>query len=136
MRTLDANIFLRYLTGDDSVKATACFDVFQSLLRGEEEAITFEVIVAEVVFVLSSPRLYRLDHDEIVARLAPLVRAPGLRLDHKETVLRALDLYAAHAALDFEDVMLVAHMERLEIDELVSYDRGFDRLPGVRRTEP
>ena len=136
MRTLDANIFLRYLTGDDATKAADCFEVFQPLLRGDEKAITFEFIIAEIVFVLSSPRLYHLGHDDIVTRLAPLVRAPGLQLDHKATVLRALELYATHTALDFEDVLLVAHMERLGIDELVSYDRGFDRLSGIRRIEP
>jgi predicted nucleic acid-binding protein len=32
--------------------------------------------------------------------------------------------------------LIVAHMERQSIRELVSYDRDFDQVPGVSRQEP
>ena len=50
--------------------------------------------------------------------------------------MRALELYATHTALDFEDALTVAHMQRLKITELASYDSDFDAIPGVRRIEP
>ena len=104
MRFLDTNVMLRYLTGDDQARAQACYELFQRVQRGEEELATCETIVAEVIYVLSSPRLpYRLD--------------PA-------------------ASLDFEDALAVAHMEQLGISRIVSCDRDFDRVAGVRRTEP
>ena len=137
MRFLDANVILRYLTRDDEAKAEACYELFQRVQRGEEEISTFEAIVAEVVYVLSSPRLpYRLDHGEIQARLLPILTLRGLKLPHKRVCLRALDLYASSAFLDFEDALAVAHMERRRITEIVSYDRDFDRVAGLRRAEP
>lgn len=136
MRFLHTNTFVRYLTGDDPAKARACLRLFQALRRSQETATTSESVVAEITYVLSSPRLYHLSHEEIAARLRPLLALSGLKLPHKRSFMRALDLYGANAALDFEDAMNVAHMERLGLDELVSYDRDFDGIPGVRRVEP
>ncbi len=136
MKFLDTNIFIRFLAADDEKKSEACFRLFQKVRSGEESVTTTEAIIAEVVYVLSSPSLYALGHDEIAARLAPLLSLRGLRLPHKRTYLRALDLYAAHRFLDFEDALTVAHMEREGISEVVTYDRDFERVPGVRRVEP
>lgn len=136
MRVLDANIFLRYLTADDPLKSAASRALLERVHRQEEQATTVEVIIAEVVYVLSSPRLYRLSRQEIRDRLQPLLVVRGLHLEHKGTVLRALDLYASHSRLDFEDALIVAHMERQGLHELISYDRDFDRIPGIVRIEP
>ncbi len=137
MRFLDTNVILRYLTRDDEAKAEACYQLFQQVRRGEEELVTCEAIVTEVVYVLSSPRApYRLSHEEIRARLVPILTLRGLRLPQKRVYLSALDLYASSPFLDFEDALAVAHMERLGVTEIVSYDRDFDRLPTLQRVEP
>ena len=137
MRFLDTNVILRYLTRDDEAKAEACYRLFQSVKNGEEELFTCEAIVTEVVYVLSSPRAgYRLSHDDIRARLVPILSLRGLRLLHKRVYVRALDIYASSPSLDFEDALAVAHMERQGITEIVSYDRDFDRVVQVQRTEP
>ena len=137
MRFLDTNVVLRYLTRDDETKAKACFELLRRVQRGEEELTTCEAIVAEVVYVLSSPRLpYRLGHAQIRARLLPILTLRGVRLPHKRVCLRALDLYASSAFLDFEDALAVAHMEQRGTAEIVSYDRDFDRVSGIRRIEP
>ena len=137
MRFLDTNVILRYLTGDDETKAQACYELFQRAKQGEEELFTCEAIVTEVVYVLSSTRApYRLTHDEIRARLVPILTLRGLRLPQKRVYVEALDLYASSPFLDFEDALAVAHMQRQGIAEIVSYDRDFDRVPGVQRMEP
>ncbi len=136
MKFVDANIFLRAITGDDRVKAAACVALFRRAELGEEELTTCEAVITEVVYVLSSRGVYRLSHAEVQSRFAPLLRLRGLRLPAKQVYLRALDLYAVHPGLDFEDVLAVAHMEQAGIDELLSYDRDFDRIAGLRRSEP
>jgi predicted nucleic acid-binding protein len=136
MRFLDANIFLRYLTRDDEAKADACFRLFQRLKSGQERATTSEVIIAEVVYVLAARALYNLRPDEISARLRPLLAVRGLKIAHKRSCLRALDLYATYPFLDFEDALAVAEMERQGMNTILSYDRDFDRLEQVRREEP
>ena len=137
MRFLDTNVILRYLTRDDEAKAEACYRLFQRAKRGEEELLTCEAIVTEVVYVLSSSRApYRLSHEEIRARLLPILTLRGLKLPQKRVYLRALDLYASSPFLDFEDALAVAHMEQRGITEIASYDKDFDRVTGLQRIEP
>jgi predicted nucleic acid-binding protein len=137
VRFLDANVILRYLTRDDEVKARACYELFQRVKRGEEQLFTIPTIIAEVVYVLSSPRLqYRLTHEEITARLAPILSLRGLRMPQKRVCTDALDLYGASPPLDFEDVLAIAHMRQRGITEILSYDRDFERVSGVERRQP
>ena len=137
MKFLDTNVILRYLTRDDEDKAEACYQLFQRANRGEEELFTSEAMIAEVIYVLSSTRSpYRLNHEEIRARLMPVLVIRGLQLPHKQTCIGALNIYASDTSLDFEDALAVAHMNRLSITEIVSYDRDFDRVPGIQRVEP
>ena len=137
MRFLDTNVILRYLTRDDEAKAEACYRLFQRVKDAEEEVVTCEAIVTEVVYVLSSPRApYRLSHEEVRERLMPILTLRGLKLGQKRIYLHALDLYASSPFLDFEDALAIAHMARLGVTEIVSYDRDFDRIAGLRRAEP
>ncbi|MBI2872659.1 MAG: type II toxin-antitoxin system VapC family toxin [Chloroflexi bacterium] len=137
MKFLDTNVILRYLTKDDEAKAEACYQLFQRVKQGGEELFTCEAIVTEVVYVLSSPRApYRLSHEEVSARLLPILTLRGLKLPQKRVYLRALDLYASSPFLDFEDALAVAHMEQRGMAEIISYDSDFDRVTGLQRVEP
>lgn len=135
MRFLDTNIFVRYLTGDDPRRMLACEDLFDQLDRGEEEALINDLVVAEVFYVLGGT-IYRRPRDEIATRLRPLLLFRGLRLDNRALVLEALDICEAYPNLDFEDCMAIARMHSEGIEELYSYDKGFDRVPGITRSEP
>ena len=135
MQFVDANIFLRYLTRDDPEKAQACLLLFQQAERGEVTLFTTETIIAEIVYVLSSSRLYNLSRQDVRNRLTPLLTLPGLRMPKRKVALRALELYESHN-VDFEDALAVAHMEQLGIEAIISYDRDFDRFPQVTREEP
>jgi predicted nucleic acid-binding protein len=132
----DANIFIRALTGDDPKKAEACSDLLRRVDLGEVEITTCEAIITEVVYVLSSRATYGLSHLDIRARLAPVLRMRGLRLPGKHLYLEALDLFATLPALDYEDALCVAHIRQAGINEILSYDKDFERVDDVRRVEP
>jgi predicted nucleic acid-binding protein len=136
VKFLDANVFLRVLTNDDPVKAAASLALLERLDSGADEAATCEAVIAEVVYVLTSHVSYRLTHEQVRNRFKPLLELRGLRIEHKTSCLRALDLYASAPTLDIEDAMIIAHMEREGWTELVSYDRDFDRVSGPVRIEP
>lgn len=136
MKFLDTNVFLRFLDADGSARAEACRALLLKLDAGEDEATTSESVIAEVAYVLGAKAHYGLRAHEIAARLRPILMVRGLNVPNKRTFLHALDVWMENPRLDFEDALAVAHMRRQGIDELVGYDRGFDRVPGVRRTEP
>lgn len=135
MRFLDTNIILRYLTRDLPEKAERCLALFQQADRGEVELTTSEAIIAEVVYVLSSPNLYNLSRDRIRALLTPLLDLKGLKVPSRSLYHHALEIYTTYA-IDFEDAMAVAHMRDQGIEEILSYDRHFDRVDDVERVEP
>lgn len=132
---IDTNVFIRLLIGDDPEKEERCLSLFQRARRGDITLATSETIVAEIVYVLSSWSTYRLPRERIAAALQPVLAIPGLRLEHKDSVLQALVLWE-ESTLDFEDCLAIEHVRRMGLDGIYSYDRGLDRIPGVRRLEP
>ena len=130
------NIFVRFLTGDVLEKAVDCSALLQRSGRGEIDLETSGAVIAEVVYVLSSPRLYGKSRNEIGAGLEALLVTGGLHLDHKTTVLAALQRYR-DSTLSFVDCLCVEHALRLgQPATIFSYDRGLDRVPGICRLEP
>ena len=134
-RFLDTNILLRYLTGDDEQKASAAFNLLLKVERGEEVVVTSDLVIAETVFTLQSPRGYGLSRELIRARLEPIITLRGLRLPHKCLYNRVFELYCEHR-ISFVDAYNAAYMESRRITEIYSYDTDFDRVEGISRVEP
>jgi len=135
MPFIDANMFLRYLTRDDPAKAERVKDLLERAQRGEVTLLCTETIIAELVFMLSSPRIYRLPRQQIRTLLLPIVTLKGLRLPNRRVFRRALDLYAT-TNMDFVDALAIAHMERTKVGEIYSYDEHFDLVEGIHRVVP
>jgi len=135
MDFLDTNVILRYLTKDDPAKAQRCFELFQRVKRREIQLTTSEAVMAEVVYVLASRSHYNQPRENIRTLLLPIVSLPGLKTPHRRAFLRALDLYA-NTTLDLEDALSIAHMERMKLTTILSYDEDFDRVKGIQRREP
>jgi len=136
MRFLDANVILRYLTRDDPEKAERCLVLFERAARGGVALTTSEAVIAEVVYVLSSPSLYDLPRERIRDLLLPIIDLRGLKLAVPRHLYHdALALYTTRN-IDFEDALAVAHMREQGIDEIVSYERHFDRIAEITRVEP
>ncbi len=74
---LDTNIFLRYLTRDDAQKHQACLALFQQAEQSQVSLVTSEAVIAEVVYVLSSPKHYQLPRPRIQIALARLLILSG-----------------------------------------------------------
>jgi predicted nucleic acid-binding protein len=132
---VDANIFLRYLAGDDPTKAERCLALFRSAEQGDVNLFTNAVIVAEVIYVFSSRSVYQRSGAEVADGLRPLLEIPGLRIDHKQSVLHALDRYAT-SNLDFEDCLAVEYSIREGLEGIYSYDRKLGRASQIPRIEP
>jgi predicted nucleic acid-binding protein len=135
MQIVDTNIFIRFLTNDDPKKAEACRKLLKKAEQGKVELQTTESIISETVFVLESKRLYGLSRTEIYDRLLPILTIDGLKVSYKNSIIRALEIYAKEK-IHFEDAILVAQAERLRVKEIFSYDKGFDKIKNVKRIEP
>lgn len=130
---LDTNILLRHLLQDHpdhSPRSTALLD---RVRRGELTVHTSDIVVFETVFALQ--RAHRVPRVEIAATLLPLLELPGILLPGKRQYRQAFELYLT-GPLGFADCYHVVTMRRTGIDQILSFDRGFDRISGITRVEP
>ncbi len=131
---LETNIFLRHLTGDEpshSPRATAFLD---RIRRGELVVRTADTVVFETVFTLQ--RFYRAPRTAIRDGLLPLLEMPGVILPGKHHYREVFDLYVGRPSISYADCYHAVLMKQLGLFEIVSFDRDFDRLPGITRIEP
>lgn len=136
MIALDTSIIIHWLTRDEQAKAARYLELFRQARRGEVRLFLCEAVLAEAVYVLSSPRLCGFSRRAVRQRLLPILGLRGLHTPAGDVHLRALDLYT-DGNLDFEDVLLVAHMESEGVTRLYSYDSHLDALaPAVERLKP
>ncbi len=131
---VDANVFIRQLTGDDPGKAQRSLVLFRRTRQGKLSLVTSESVVAEIVFVLSRST-YRVPRAALTAAFRPVLNNPGLGIEPKQSIIAALDLWR-DSNLDFEDCLSIEHVRRESLDAIYSYDRDFDRVPGIVRLEP
>ncbi|MGH2485218.1 MAG: PIN domain-containing protein [Ktedonobacterales bacterium] len=132
---VDTDVIIRLLTGDDPAKQAAAKALFEEVEQGRLTLVAPDTVIADAVYVLSSPRLYSLSRAQVSALLTPLVRLTHFEVQNKTAVSQALALYET-TNLDFGDLLIVASMRHAHADTLYSYDKDFDRIPGVIRREP
>ena len=132
---IDTDVIIRFLTGDDPVKQAAATALFEQVEQGLLTVQAPDTVIADAVYVLSSPRLYHLARSDVQQMLAALVRLPQFHVQNRLSVLQALDLYAS-TRLDFGDALIIASMQQQGSQVLYSYDADFDRIEGITRREP
>lgn len=132
-RFLDTNILLRYLTRDDETKAEQALALLLRIEQNEEKAVTSPMVIFETVFTLQ--RFYQISRERIGKLVLPIVDLRGLQLANKHIYHRAFELYISHN-VSFADAYNAAHMQARQLTEIYSWDRDFDRIPGITRVEP
>lgn len=130
---LDTNILLRHLLQDVPDQSARSSAYLQRVERGELQVQTADTVIFETVFTLQ--RSYHVPKADIAAALLPLIELPGIVLPHKRRFRVAFDLYV-NLNLPFADAYHAAVMQSLKLTEIVTFDREFNRVPGITRIEP
>lgn len=130
---VDANVILRFLTGDPPDMAEQAAHLFQAVEQGELRLIVDSIVLAETVWVLQS--FYRYRPAEIAPVMREFLLQDGIEAEDKDVLLQALSLYESKN-VDFADALVAARMRRQKVRDIFSFDEHFDRLPGVRRRVP
>lgn len=139
MIALDANFIIRAVMGPVTVHDRPMMESARAFFRlvdaGNEEFTTSEAVIAEVVFILHSPRHLNTARQDVVARIKPLLELPGCRMPTKRRTVRALDRWSAMPAISFVDA-LVAELALEHGGGLGTFDRRLARMPGVTAWQP
>ena len=131
---VDTNIFIRYLTNDDPVKADRVEKLLNEAAAGKVRLITAEMVLAEAVWVLES--FYGLKNVEIGPMVKAILATPGLEVLNSALVEKATEYYLAHN-IDFIDGYITAVMDKHKISTIYSYDKKhLKRIKSIKRQEP
>ena len=135
MQFIDTNVFLRYLTKDDPTKAANCLALLKSASAGELKLYTTDLVIAELIWVLQSPKTYKLDPSEIYDIVMPLLTIKNLYFPCKNLFPDIMELFKTKG-IDYIDAYNSVIMRGRNIDTIYSYDKHFDQIPDVIRKEP
>ena len=120
-----ANVLLRFLTGEPKDLAGKAAGLMARAEHGEIVIVVSPLVVAETVWVLRS--FYRHSLADIAGVLVPLMGADGIKVEDRETLIRAVEL-ARDKNVDFVDAVLALHAARRG-EPVCSFDEDFKRLP-------
>ena len=130
---VDTNVLLRFITAAPVEQAAQARTLFAAAESGEVVLILDEIIVAETIWVLSS--FYKFSKKEIKEVLLPILANRGIKVRNERDILLALTFFA-DMNVDFADALVSVHMDGNGVPDIVTFDKHFDRLPGVNRMSP
>jgi predicted nucleic-acid-binding protein len=131
---VDTNLFIRYLTNDESELAEWVEKLLDQAAAGELQLITTELVIAETLWVLESS--YKLKNCEVAPLIRGILATSGLEVVNADMISRALILYELQN-IDFVDASISVFMEKQGISDIYSYDKKhLARVTGINRREP
>jgi len=131
---LDTNIFLRYLTNDDPVKADRIEMLFNQAAKGHFLLATSHMVIAEIVWTLES--YYKQSRLDIEDKLQKIINTPYIELPNEGLVIHALDLYA-RKNIDFIDAYNIYWMREMGFTKIYTYDmKHFKRIEWLEILSP
>lgn len=142
MTCLDANYFLRALTEattqNGRLQQRTAIQLFEAASRGEVETTATDVVLHEVLYVLTArtdKNGYGLTPADACARLRPLIDMPAFKHRQKRILLGALDVWTGYPQLGFSDSLTAALVLDQQI-QLAAFDDDFDRFSDIDRYPP
>jgi uncharacterized protein len=130
---IDTNIFVRTVVIEDEDVSGDCERLLGLVRENKIRAMTSNLVLAEVVWVLGS--YYKKNRTQITEVIEAIIGLRGLDLVDRVDPVWAVRKYKKHG-VKFVDA-LVASMKPIREKAwiVVSYDKDFDKL-GVVRKEP
>ncbi|MDI9369987.1 MAG: type II toxin-antitoxin system VapC family toxin [Synergistaceae bacterium] len=125
---IDANVILRFLLGDNEELGPAAEAVMLAVERGDLSVWCDSVILAEVVWVLSS--FYKVERAKITECLLPLLKMKHFVMAEKDRMISALELFSGPVP-HFGDACLCAVARDVSEGRIISFDKKLKNAPGI-----
>ncbi len=127
MSSIDTNVMVRYLVGDDAEQAEAARALLDGLTSDDPGFICREVVI-EIAWVLE--RSYGFARARVVEALMDLTASDSILVENPDDVAAAAHLYR-QGGVGFSDLMVLSAAERAGATPLYTFDRRLARMDGV-----
>lgn len=124
---IDTNVIIRYLTADHPTMTPETALLMSQVEQGRLKLKIAAIVIAECCRVLQSP-VYRFAPGDIAGVLIAFLSAEGVEAEENDTLIRALEQYAAHR-VDFIDAYLAEHAKSVGPPIVATFnDKHFAKL--------
>lgn len=129
---VDTNIFIRFFLNDEPKLSTAAREIINDCIVGKYSLIVLPAIFLEIVWLLRS--FYKLTKNEIIDKIESMFQIPNLKFIDEKLIKDTVGTFKNYN-VDFVDAFVASNAERLNIKEIFSFDRDFDKIPSVTRLQ-
>ena len=129
---VDANIFLRFLLADHPKQSPQAKQLFEKASIGEVNLITLPIVIAEIVWVLSS--YYKESTSDVAGKIRQILFFKGLEVIDQSDLLVAVQIFESQN-IDFIDAYISGWMLNQKITGIFSFDKDFDKIENIQRIE-
>jgi predicted nucleic acid-binding protein len=130
---VDTNILLRHFLQDHPDQSPRATAFIARIEHGELDVHVSDIVVFEAVFLLE--RHYKQPKTLVRELILGFLELSSVILRGKRRFRGVFDLYV-NRNVSFADAYHAILMRQNKIGEVVSFDRDFDRVSGIRRVEP
>ena len=129
---IDSNIFLEVTLNQE--KADRCKIFLRKILTGENIAYLSNFSIDSIVFSMIRNRI---DQKQIEIFLNSLLRYKGLKIylikiKDRVNSLKLIEKYD----IDYEDALILQSAISTNSEEIISFDKHFDKVKEIKRVEP
>lgn len=117
---IDTNVLVRYIVEDDAGQTATAVALFERTLKKNESLFIPQIVLCELVWVLTYA--YRFRRDEVLAVLQLLRRGAQLTIEGTDEVRRAIDLYGEQRG-DFADYLIAERAIAGGCSSIATFDR-------------
>ena len=132
MRFIDANIFLELMLDDK--KANICESFFEKIKNEETNFYTSDFIIYTCLLQIEQKIKSLKVMGEFIYFINNLNNLSILRPSIKD-IYNSLHISKKYK-LDFDDALVVSVMAENNIQNLISFDKDFDKVSMIKREEP
>lgn len=129
---IDTNIILRFILDDHPLYSIKAQEIFAKIDKKEVNIYISWLVIFEAVFVLQNT--HHLKKKEITDRLAPIIRLENIYLEQKGLLNEVFKTYV-EKNISFADAYHAALMAKKKVKKIYSFDKDFDKIPGILRLE-
>jgi predicted nucleic-acid-binding protein len=125
MRSVDTNVLVRALTGDDPVQGALAV----AFIRDHAPVWVSHAVLLETVWVLES--VYGCGKPQLAEALKRIIDNRELSLEEPAVARAALALYQAKGKVTFEDCLILESARKAGHLPLATFDKALGRLEGA-----
>jgi uncharacterized protein len=124
---VDANVLLRFFTGEPAGMAERARSLIAQADSGKVQLAIPSLIVAETIYTLES--FYQMPKKDVCEKVSAFLRSRGIAPDESEIVFDAFERYAKNP-IHFSDAYLAASAAARK-EPVFSFDKDFARFKDI-----